>query len=1502
MALLFCCALLVLSGGAVSGAETRRFNLEEGTWMAVDVSPDGDHLLLELLGDIYRLPSSGGDAEPLLTGGAFQSQPRFSPDGSQVAYISDGTGSDNVWIADADGSNTRPLADLPRALMWSPAWSADGDSIYVSVTPGDAPRAAEIWRFDLDGGEGERVVENQNGPAARLVSSPAPGAFGPVPTADGRALLYTSVTPRPYGSRDGPGSRIVRRDLASGAELQLSVEAPLPMRPLLSRDGTVLVYSGESQGRTGIKVRDLAQGRERWLAHPIERHQLEGRATRGLLPNASLTGDGRTLYATWGGKIRRVDVATGTSRIVPFRATAELEMAPRLHTPRKLGGDDVTARRFQDLAGSPSGRLAFSTLGRIYVLDDERAEARRLTTTESPVEFMPAFSPDGERVAFVTWAADGGHLFDAEVGAATAGRRISDRAALYADPQYTPDGRSLVVLRAPLSSGRGGRVPDDAALVVFDLEQGGPPRVLLEIAGGRFPHFADSFPGRVLLSSPQGLVSVDLETGVRTVEVAATPGPPRRWRADAGGDWIATSGPEGVTASLARGHGDGALEIGATSRLAEDRADTVAWAGGRACWIRDRTLFCAEPAEVEGSDRVSADVPATTVRSRRLEISAPRPRARGAVVLTNARLITMRGGEVLDGAEIVVDGERIRAVGAVGTLERPEGAHVVDLEGRTVVPGFIDVHAHGMPPGDLLEPVSADLLANLSFGVTTLRNPQSTPNLFALADVVEASGAPAPRIESTGPGIRLAFGAWGNYLAPPMESLDEVRSELRRYRDEFGTRLLKSYLLGNREQRQWVVQASRELGLMPTTEGGADTKANMTHAIDGFTGNEHAFPVAPIYDDLVQLVAASGMTYTPTAVVSFGAALPVYRLLAEERPHLEARYTRWFGGADVYERSSRRLLAFADEAYGDREMAAGAAAILEAGGRVAVGGHGEAQGLSFHWEMELLAGGGMGNHDVLRAATWMGAETMGLEGELGSIEVGKLADLVVLDRDPLRDIRATRTISHVMRGGALYDARTLERLDPDPAPAPDPWWLPAAPDEAGSERTLEERIDHTVLDLMERTRIPGVAVGVVENGEVILAKGYGRAELENEVPATAETMFQSGSVAKQFTAAGVMAAVEDGLLSLDDDLLGLLGRGPDTWSRITVRHLLTHSSGIPDYTSDTFDYRRDYSNDDLVRMATELELEFEAGSRWNYSNTGYVLLGVILEKVAGKPYYDVLRERIFEPAGMHTIQVISEPDVIRGRARGYHPAPDGWTHAAWVAPTLNQTADGAMLMSVRDMIAWHEAVRSRRVLSEESWEEILSPMVLTSGRTYPYGFAWFLDEINGHPVQEHGGSWQGFIAQFTRFPEQDLGVIVLSNASSPGAPRIAEAVAALVDPELVRQPPPNTPINDPAPEMTATVSDILAKAGAGRLRLEDFAFVRQTAFPRIRAGVVRALDGRARPDRLELLSRERVGDDWRMQYYAHYPDSRLRVSVGIAPGGGLTALRLREEPVQGADG
>ena len=332
--------------------------------------------------------------------------------------------------------------------------------------------------------------------------------------------------------------------------------------------------------------------------------------------------------------------------------------------------------------------------------------------------------------------------------------------------------------------------------------------------------------------------------------------------------------------------------------------------------------------------------------------------------------------------------------------------------------------------------------------------------------------------------------------------------------------------------------------------------------------------------------------------------------------------------------------------------------------------------------------------------------------------------------------------------------------------------------------TQLDPIDTLIQDELKTQRIPGMAVAVIRRGEIVKAQGYGLANVEHNVAVTPQTIFQSGSVGKQFTAAAVMLQVEDGKLALTDPISKFFAGAPETWRNITVRHLLTHTSGIPDYNDGMLDYRKDYTEDDLVKFATGLPLDFTPGAEWKYSNTGYQLLGIIVRKVSGSFYGDVLRERVFKPLGMTSARVISEADIVMHRAAGYRIERGELRNQEWVSPSLNTTADGSLYLSLQDLIAWDRGIRSGAVLRPESWRQMFTPVTLNSGRLHPYGFGFEVDRIAGRDVQRHGGAWQGFKTYIARYGGDDITVIALANLQQAIPRRVTDRIAAHLMPAL----------------------------------------------------------------------------------------------------------------------
>jgi Tol biopolymer transport system component len=1044
---------------------TIEFSTEEGTWVSLDVSPDGKTILFEILGDLYTVPIAGGEAKALTTGPAFDSQPRYSPDGKSIAFVSDRDGAENLWLVLADGTGARPLTKDKQNLLASPWWTPDGEYVLISRQAQHPWGAFELWMYHVRGGGGVQVTKGKVRPDSS--GDAYSHAIGVVASKDGKYLYYAKRDKlfNPYNVLNFPLSQVVRRDRVSGDEDTITEAPGSGFRPLLSPDGSKLVYGTRIDNETGLRIRDLASGEERWLKKPVQRDEQESRFTRDLIPGYAFSADGKSVIAAYGGKIHRIDVEKGDDPVIPVTVRVSLPVSSRLNFPARVDDGPVRARLTQAPAPSPDGkRLAFSALTQLYVMDIPGTKPT-LLSAEGAREFQPAWSPDGKWLAYVSWSPQGGHLWKRSADGNGAPVQISRVAASYSEPVWSPDGKRIVVLRAPkrekLERAQDGG-PSPGLDLVWLPAEGGDATLIIPARGASRPHFARD-ADRVFVTTPAGLVSMRFDGTDRRAHLSVigkpgySPGAPNSadeilLRPD--GQWaLARVTNQLYVLALPQTGGETPkVDVHSSGvpikKLSDVGADYAAWAedGKVIIWAVGASVFrlpfdsvsfetlksddATDAEKKDGGDSKKKE--GAKAEEIAITVERPRSRPRGSVVLRGAKVITMRGDEVIPDGDIVVTDHRIVAVGPKESVTVPAGAKVIDVAGTTIVPGFIDTHPHWFEiRRGVLDLQAWPFFATLAYGVTAGRDPQTgTNDMFAYQDLIEAGELPGPRAFSTGPGV---------FSDADFQSAEETDEVVAKYKKYYRTNTLKSYMIGNRRQRQWMIEACRKHEVMPTTEGGLDLKLNLTHALDGFSGNEHSLPVVPLGDDVVQLFAKTGITYTPTLLVAYGGPFGETHYLTTTDIHDDAKMRR-FVPHDVLDGKVRRSAWFHKDEHVYPRISASAARVARAGGHVCVGSHGEMQGIGYHWELWALASGGWKPIEALRAATIHGAEAIGYAQDLGSLEAGKLADLVVLAKDPLADIQNTASIRYVMKNGELFEADTLDRVWPDRKPLPPLWW------------------------------------------------------------------------------------------------------------------------------------------------------------------------------------------------------------------------------------------------------------------------------------------------------------------------------------------------------------------------------------------------------------------------------------------------------------------------------
>ena len=1040
--------------------ETREidFTTTEGTWMSVDLSPDGSWLVFDLLGHVYRLSTRGGAAEPLTQGSgiALNYHPRISPDGGAIAFISDRGGMDNLWIMNADGSDPRPVFfDLDSRAI-TPAWTPDGDYIVVRREPrerggDDGESGLGIWMHHRTGGEGILLVDD-------------PTAHWPSVSPDGRYVYYHTVEGGRNRSALVGDFQLKRVNVGTGHIIDITSGTAHStgagrrasggaFAPEISPDGRWLAFArhipdglvsfkGHEFGpRTALWLFDLETGAEALALDPINIAVESGDKNMRVLPGYDWSSDGSSILISVGGGLGRLDVASGNVTEIPFEARVQRTISERVRQPFRITDGPFEAKFLRWHTASPSGwTLAFEALGRIWLSDLPAGKPHRLTpeSFEHEQEFAPAWSPDGEWIAYTSWTdVVGGHVWKAS---ATGGPpvQLTAEPGEYLHPVWSPDGSEIVVVKGSGATYRGRTLTHNPWWDVVRIAAAGGDekhvtRVALPTGSG-----PDRVQRRAILSpswGPDGRIffpnitnggtafeSVEPDGSDRTVHLMlpsadeAAPSPDGRWIAyqEANDVYVApfpraTSSQEPPMVERRRDN----LPV---RRLSQTGGLFVRWRGASSLEFGNADRYFRHELTTGQTDTFDID------------LGVPRPVADGRIALTGARIVTLAGednDEVLETATVVVNGRRIECVGECDTA----GAdRVIDASGKTIIPGFIDMHSHSHREHRGYRPLhDYEASIYLAYGVTTrLDNSMWAQNIFPTAELIEAGRMVGPRTFSTGDPL-------------PFEELTspEATAENITRLKSWGATSLKQHSHPRRDRRQWIAEAAREIGINLTAEG-YDLEYNLGQAMDGYTGQEHPLSVVPLYSDVANFFGQAKTVYSNPFMFDSPTAANIEYWFAESDVWKQKMQQRWMPWRMTTFLRRRMLRPETD--YSFPLIAQGQADIIAAGGNGALGGHGEHHGTSIHWEI-WMAARGHGALGALRTASLGGAYFLGADEDLGTLEPGKLADLIVLNSNPLDDIRNTMDAQYVMKGGVLFEAATLDEVWPRQTPYGPYYWV-----------------------------------------------------------------------------------------------------------------------------------------------------------------------------------------------------------------------------------------------------------------------------------------------------------------------------------------------------------------------------------------------------------------------------------------------------------------------------
>ena len=1008
-----------------------RFSTDEGTWLDLDVSPDGSTIAFSMVGDIYTLPISGGKATRISSGAAWDVQPRFSPDGKEIAYTSDRAGGNNLWRMNRDGSGPVQVTKENFRLFNNPVWTPDGQYLIgrKHFTSERSLGAGELWLVHRSGGDGLQLTKRKNDQmdlGEPAVSPDGRYVYYSEDVSDGDTFQYNKNV---YGVIYA----IKRLDRETGETRTLVSTPGGAIRPQPSPDGKRLAFVKRVRDKTVLHVLDLASGEVKPLWDGLSHDQQEVWAIFGPYANFNWTPDSKTVVIWAQGKLWRVDMQTGAPTQIPFSAEVQQTVTAPLRFTQTLDGASFAPKMIRDVATSPDGKtLVFHAVGHLWKKSLPDGIPSRLTADSTNFEYQPSFSHDGRKLLYTTWSDEtlaSIHELDLASGQS---RALTREQGYYYAPSYSPDGRRIVYSRQPGSSLTGRLWSYDSGVYVMNNDGSDVVRVT---RSGDSPQF-DASGQRVYFMTGGGLEKKFMSAGLRGEE-------PREVFSLKYVDGVRIS-PDGKRVAFTELFNaytaplpltGGSIELSKDTKalpitaLTTDAGPYLHWSNNnRLHWMLGNRYFSRDVAAASNEAAIAVG----------LTIASDKPA--DTVAFVGGRVVTMRNAqsqqEVIDDGVVVVSGERIVAVGKRGEITIPSGARVIDAAGKTLFPGMVDVHGHASHfNGGVVPQTNWAYYANLAFGITTLHDPSATSEtVFSQSELQRAGTLVGPRVLSTG---TILYGADGDFKAE-INSLDDARNTLRRLQ-ALGAFSVKSYNQPRREQHQMINQAARELGMLVVEEGGSTFNHNMPMILDGVTGIEHNIPVAPLYRDIVELWRQTDVRNTPTLVVNYGGINGEFWWYARDNVYENERLLKFFPRETLDARSIRREIG-PDWDYNHVDIAKQAKRLRDAGVGIQIGGHGQLQGLAPHWEMWMLVQGGFSNWEALRAATVDGADYLGFTRELGSIETGKRADLVVVNGNPLDNIRATADTAFVMVNGRLFDATSMAEIGGLNRPAPTFFW------------------------------------------------------------------------------------------------------------------------------------------------------------------------------------------------------------------------------------------------------------------------------------------------------------------------------------------------------------------------------------------------------------------------------------------------------------------------------